>query len=323
MEFKIINLEGISEKALLDAIKENAQTASLCRESIRKMKAATKTKKVVPTPIMEDFEVTTSKDVDEDADDFEGEVDYYLSQIKDLTSDTIDELIENALPVAKKANSKAILLRLKLESLRNLRELNEVLEDENLTEEDLIMFRDEVSLEKKKISYIDLALKEPQERKEVQGPKEENKLIFVPTISGNIRILDEVERLAPSYYEGVIELFDSIKDGTFKRVKRFTNNNALSGTCEVRGQQIRVVFSRLDNNTYALITAFIKKCDNDNGYNSTLKQKVADYRLVADKIKANLSNSEFLEEQRNYEVELYRKLGVDLTTRPQFIKEAK
>lgn len=323
MEFRIINLEGISEKALLDAIKENAQTASLCREAIKKMKAAAKTKKVVPTPMVEDLEVTLQQNTTEDADDFEGEVDYYLSQIKDLTLENIDELIEEALPVAQKTNSKAILLRLKLESLRNLRELNEVLEDEGLTEEDLIMFSDDVSLEKKKISYIDLALKEPQEREKDQGPTEENKLILVPTISGNIRILDEVEHLAPSYYEGFIELFDSIKDGTFKRVKRFTNNNALNGICEVRGQQIRVIFARLDNNSYALITAFIKKCDNDNGYNSTLKQKVADYRLVADKIKANLSNRAFLEEQRNYEVELYRKLGVDLTTRKQLVKEAK
>lgn len=325
MEFRIINLEGVTEKDLLSAIKDNAATASLCREQIRKMKAAAaKTKKVIPTPITEEIEVTLPVATDEeDVDDFEGEVDYYLSQLKDLTAENIDELIEDSLPVSKKQNARLILLRLKLESLRNLRELNEVLEDEDLTEEDLIMFKDEAELEKKKISYIDSALSTPEQATHVQGPVEQNRLIFVPTISGNIRILDEVSRLTPDYYEGFLELFDSIKDGTFKRVKRFTNNNALNGVCEVKGPQMRVVFARLNHNTYALITAFIKKCDNDNGYNSTLKQKVADYRAVADQLKASLSNPDFMYEQRNYEIELYRSLGVDLTAKPQFVKEAK
>ena len=85
-----------------------------------------------------------------------------------------------------------------------------------------------------------------------------------------------------------------------ENIKKFKNNNALNGIIEVKGFQVRVVFARLNKNTYALISAFIKKCDNDNGYVSVLKQKVADYRSISETLKKNLSNPEFMDQQREY-----------------------
>ena len=86
---------------------------------------------------------------------------------------------------------------------------------------------------------------------------------------GNIRVIDEIEKISkssPEFCSEFLELFQSIQDGSFKRVKRFLNNNKLVGISEVRGFKPRVVFDRIGKNDYAIITAFLKKCDNDRGY---------------------------------------------------------
>ena len=85
------------------------------------------------------------------------------------------------------------------------------------------------------------------------------------------------------------ELFDSIINGTFKGLKGFNNNNALNGMREVRGNGVRVVFKRLTKKNYAIVTAFIKRSNKDTGYIDSLKSKVADFRLIRDKIKNNLN----------------------------------
>ena len=140
---------------------------------------------------------------------------------------------------------------------------------------------------------------------------EKNSLILVPTLSGNIRIISELEDMAIEYLPQFRELIDSIVDGSFKGIRAFTGDYNLNGVSEVRGHGVRIVFKRLSKNKYALITAFIKRCTNDAGYKESLRSKVADFRLVHDKLKANLDNSSFLEENDRYVEELYRILGND------------
>lgn len=324
MEFIVIkDLTDVTEEQLLEAMKKNANTASLCREQIRKMKAAAaKTKKVVPIPDIEEYPQTSAIEDDEDKANFEEEIEYYISGMKEITADNIDEEIEDVLPVRKNPNYRTILYRLKLESLRNIREIEELFEETDETE-DLTIFKEEIILEQRKIAYIDKALTQQNSSEIIQGPEEKNNIVFVPTSGGSIRVLDEMERIPQEYQAGFKELFDSIQDGTFKGIKKFKNNNALNGIIEVKGFQVRVVFARLNKNTYALITAFIKKCDNDNGYISVLKQKVADYRLISEQLKKNLSNQEFMDQQREYTEELYRLLGEQDSKGTSYVKGAK
>lgn len=324
MEFIVIkDLTDVTEEQLLEAMKKNATTASLCREQIRKMKAAAaKTKKVVPIPDIEEYPQTSAIEDDEDKANFEDEIEYYISGMKEITADNIDEEIEDVLPVRKNPNYRTILYRLKLESLRNIREIEELFEEADETE-DLTIFKEEIILEQRKIAYIDKALTQQNSSEIIQGPEEKNNIVFVPTSGGSIRVLDEMERIPQEYQAGFKELFDSIQDGTFKGIKKFKNNNALNGIIEVKGFQVRVVFARLNKNTYALITAFIKKCDNDNGYISVLKQKVADYRLISEQLKKNLSNPEFMDQQREYTEELYRLLGEQDSKGTSYVKGAK
>lgn len=324
MEFIVIkDLTDVTEEELLEAMKKNANTASLCREQIRKMKAAAaKTKKVVPIPNIEEYQTDSVTIEDEDKANFEDEIEYYISSMKEITADNIDSEIEEVLPVRKNPNYRTILYRLKLEALRNIREIEELFEEADETE-DLTIFKDEVILEQRKISYIDKALTQQKSSEVTQEQEEKNNIVFVPTSGGSIRVLDEMERIPQEYQAGFKELFDSIQDGTFKGIKKFKNNNALNGIIEVKGFQVRVVFARLNKNTYALITAFIKKCDNDNGYVSVLKQKVADYRTISEQLKKNLSNPEFMDQQREYKEELYRLLGEQDSKGTSYVKGAK
>ena len=324
MEFIVIkDLTDVTEEELLEAMKKNANTASLCREQIRKMKAAAaKTKKVVPIPNIEEYQTDSVTIEDEDKANFEDEIEYYISSMKEITADNIDSEIEDVLPVRKNPNYRTILYRLKLEALRNIREIEELFEEADETE-DLTIFKDEVILEQRKISYIDKSLTQQKSSGVTQEQEEKNNIVFVPTSGGSIRVLDEMERIPQEYQAGFKELFDSIQDGTFKGIKKFKNNNALNGIIEVKGFQVRVVFARLNKNTYALITAFIKKCDNDNGYVSVLKQKVADYRTISEQLKKNLSNPEFMDQQREYKEELYRLLGEQDSKGTSYVKGAK
>ena len=324
MEFIVIkDLTDVTEEELLEAMKKNANTASLCREQIRKMKAAAaKTKKVVPIPNIEEYQTDSVTIEDEDKANFEDEIEYYISSMKEITADNIDSEIEDVLPVRKNPNYRTILYRLKLEALRNIREIEELFEEADETE-DLTIFKDEVILEQRKISYIDKSLTQQKSSEVTQEQEEKNNIVFVPTSGGSIRVLDEMERIPQEYQAGFKELFDSIQDGTFKNIKKFKNNNALNGIIEVKGFQVRVVFARLNKNTYALITAFIKKCDNDNGYVSVLKQKVADYRTISEQLKKNLSNPEFMDQQREYKEELYRLLGEQDSKGTSYVKGAK
>ena len=72
---------------------------------------------------------------------------------------------------------------------------------------------------------------------------------------------EEIWHLTKDFYPSFLELIKSIEDGTFKGVKRFTNNHDLLGVNEVKAHQVRVGFVRLAVDTYALITAFVKKSD--------------------------------------------------------------
>ena len=91
-------------------------------------------------------------------------------------------------------------------------------------------------------------------------------------------------------------MFNSILDNSFKNVKTFKGNKELLGVAEVKGFKTRIVFSRLNSNTYAIITAFIKKTDNDKYYQDTLKNKIAQYKEIEFSLRNKLNDPSFIEE---------------------------
>ena len=309
MEYIVLDLDTATEDQIKAAIDCNVRTSRLMRSEIEKLRRVAESAKKTKKPIIVEQPISEEKELKPEIDeDFENEVDYYLSQIKELKLANIDEDFEKAIPSRKHYQYERILNRLKLESLRTLKEIKDLLGEEGLTTEDISVFQSEYSLELKKIELINKALA-PQKEEELGEEKTENKLIFVPTQGGDIRILEEIDSMPSEYYERFLGLFQSIKDGTFKNAQRFTGNNELAGLCEVKDFKVRVIFVRLNRDSYAVISSFIKKSDNDKAYRASVVRKYSEFLNMEQSLRANLDNEEFMALQATYEQELFNKLS--------------
>lgn len=333
MKFKDydINIKNIDEESLLNVICENNNTAKLMRTEVDKLRKIAEEEKMSAalkhSTIKEETIVTLSIPTQEKLKDerFEEEINYYLSELNDIQMDELKEKFEDALPSRSNKRYKKILLRLKAEHYKKIKEINDLVEQSkyDITLDDLKTFKENIKLEKAKIKLIEKNLnKKKSKEKEKQV---ENRMIFVPTSGGNIRVLDEISSIPIEYYPEFIELFNSIKDGTLKNIKKFHNYDDLNGIYEVRGLRngTRVVIDRLDKNTFAIITAFFKKCNGDKAYHESLKIKTSNYKRIKEQLINSLNNKEFLMLHEDYKEDLYRILGEDKTSKSQYKKEVK
>ena len=131
----------------------------------------------------------------------EDEMEYYINNLSTINIDTPEITVKALLPSLQNKNATNILLRLKLECIKNMREINELLSEvDDISVEDLKGFKQELNIEQKKLEIINKRLlpvpKEKAESEELQ----ENKLIFVPTTGGNIRVLEELKSIPSEYY---------------------------------------------------------------------------------------------------------------------------
>lgn len=305
MEIRILDPNSSLDE-MLEVIEDNIRTTTQTREEISKLKLQSKRAKKQDVVIKPTKKETTEKEPYCDID-FEEEMEYYLTDYKSLREDNLEENLLSILPSKKTYRYKDIILRLIAESLKEIKEVNELISRENFSAEELTDLRSVILLEKKKISILKEHLKH---KDEVETEEEvNNEIILVPSLTGNVKLIEDLEHIHPSNYEAFLELVESIKNGTFKGVKRFTNNMRFAGISEVRGFQVRIAFARIGKNKYALITAFTKKCDNDKGYRDSLTQKLSDYRLQEDKLKALAEDEEFLRENELNVERLYALLG--------------
>ena len=313
MIFKEID-DTSDNDTLLSVIEENCSLAVKARGEIRNSEKLLKQKK---TSYVENKKVEVIPDVKESSTkedlDFEDTINYYMQDYSSLEEGFEEEELFSLLPSKKIYRYRDILYRLIAESIKEIKILNEFASDSSIKANDLEDIKNLILNEKRKIDLIYKFLNKKEEEKE-EVVEEKNKLILVPTTGGNIRVLSELENVPIEYIPLFKELFDSIVDGTFKGIKGFNNNNTLNGVSEVRGNGVRVIFKRLSKNCYAIISAFIKRSTNDAGYKESLRSKVADFRLMQDKIKANLDNEDFIKENDFYVDELYKILSQDEKT---------
>lgn len=281
-----------------------------CKEARLKRAELSRLKKHLHSDTVEEaitdnknLKVETSSNISLEDDDFNDEISFYLDSYKKLDDQFTYEDIINVLPTKDNYNYIDIINRLIAESYKEIKEINELLmEDDSIPKEELVEYKALIGKEKLKIKYLRKSMLE-EEQTTIKEHK--NRIVLVPTINGNIRIIDELEHIAGEYYDSFLELINSIINGTFKNVKTFTSNPQLTGVSEVKGFKTRVVFSRLDKNTYGLITAFVKKTDTDKLYKETLTRKVTHFRENESKLKEKIKDSEFMELNDLYIEELF------------------
>lgn len=313
MEYIVLDLNTATEEQLIAAIGCNNRTSRLMSSEITKLKRVAESAKKAGQQVKETPEEETTEveiETPEIDEDFENEVEYYYSALKELELDELEEKISTALPSRQNYQYKRILYRIKAEEMRNIKEIKDLIAEEGMSLEEVIEFKDELLLSQERLRLIDSQLSKEQEPTEKNDEKKENNLIFVPTIGGDIRVIEEFDHIVPEFYDKFYGLLLSIKDGTFRGAKRFGGHNELTGLCEVKDFQARVLFVRLNEDSYAVISAFIKKSDNDRAYRASTIKKYTDYQAVEKKLIENLNNEEFMELNRQYENELFRKLAL-------------
>lgn len=312
----IIDINDLTEKEIIKVMDENHKSSVLQKEEIKKLEKINKQEKIqIITPVLsktlEQKDINLKCEMQNNDNEFEDEVNYYLTEIDNIKEDEINQKLKKALPTKKNYNYTKILLRLKAEMLKNIKEIKELCEEEKetTTAKDLEEMKEYIMSYKEKINIIDNALIEKEEIIE-DTETIENNIFYASTSSGNIRVLEEIDKIPIEYYERFLGLLNSIKEGTFKNVKRFTTiNNSTYGLCEVRDFKTRVIFDRIGENDYVVVTMFIKKCDNDKGYIEPLKRKIAEYKLYSDDIKEKLNDEEFISTQKNIDEEIINKLS--------------
>lgn len=295
MEFLKIT-DKMTSSELIHVLEENLAIASFMRREINNLKEE-------PYKVIELDDVKGKKEIrheEKEEDSFEDEVEYYLDDYKKLI-EVNEENIRDILPSRSNYDFEKIVLRLMSESLKEIKELSELI-DLEADKEVLEEIKVNIEKEQEKINILKRILFQKEEKEEKRG---KNNIILVPTLSGNIRILDDLEHLPEETYDGFKELIDSIENNTFKGVKRLVEYLI----SEVRGDGIRILFGRLNRNTYALITAFQKKTTANSGYREFLKGRVSSYKQVIDYLKDNLEDEDFLNENEENKEKLYKLLS--------------
>lgn len=308
MEIKIIDIKKATSQEIMETLDENNRKVTLMSTEIEKLKkvASEERKIIIDSPKKPYIELSGEE---EEEDSLEEELSYYVENFNNATLEELTESTDDILPSQENPNYQNIMLRLQIELLKSIKEVNDIIKETGKgNQEELEYYKEELQQLRKKLDLLN----SPVEKDTKGEDQRKNTLIFAPTPSGNIRVLEEIEKRIPQeYYAGFQGLFESIQTGRFKNVRRFVASNAkTAGFSEVKDHKIRVVFDRIGPHAYVVITAFMKKSDKDKGYIDPLKGILADYKnQYRNKLKENLRNPEFLDLQQHYEQELFNKLS--------------
>ena len=272
-------------------LESNSQYAKKLIEKINSMETISKiSSDYVVDSIAPTDQVTTS-DVDE-----EEEYEYYYNNIIDAIKKCGDKNLKQAicdnLPVLENKNYTNIIKRIIFELLREKEVYASFLDDSGNIEKDALE-------EQKKIDEIIKIVKSHHTYKEKSVNRYEvtkNNLIFFRTPSGNIYAESDLASIDSEYYQGFKDLLESIENGTFSNARRFASNHrTLHGISEVKDHGIRVVFDRINVNTYIILDIFIKRSDCDKGYVNQLVARVDSYKKKEDYIKSTLTDTDIEE----------------------------
>ena len=251
-----INFEEENKK-LLDEIEDNYNETSKLRSEISKFDLLSNSSDCLEESF-NDSENDDSLYDEDNSNEFDDSI--YEPFLSNYKKSSLDEVI-NILPDRDNIMFTRIILRLKAESLKSIKEFKTILASGVLEDSDLNDCFLSIRNELKKISFLDELLSEKEEV--VSNNNQSNKLVLVTNSYGNIRVLDDLNNIPQELYFKFLVLLNSIIDGSFKGFKQFKRFREFS---EVRYRECRIVFKQISKDTYAIITAFVKKTDRNSIY---------------------------------------------------------
>lgn len=226
------------------------------------------------------------------------DISFYLTQIKKCKS--VDEII-SVLPKNNNYDFEQLINTILMHYIEECVEIENFIVSEELTNEEHEEFLSELhskqEIMNKIIEYRNQPIKEEAEI-------EKNNLIYLTSSSGNVYALNDLKNIDVDYYDSFLELLNSIIDGSFKNVKNFSNNNKIGQLYEVKDFKTRIVFDRIDKNTFIIISIFMKKTDKDLKYREQIVNRAQKYRNIREMLKMLCRNSEYIEENEEITTEL-------------------
>lgn len=213
----------------------------------------------------------------------------YIKQIKSSYS------FEDIKFLLEKENDKArinIINRLLIVLNAEILELNNLL----LSEEDEDIKNDLIKLE---TIYDELIDYRDYEDVEEEYNNTDMKVVFLMSSEDKSFFEKDLESVPEEYYNDFIVLLESIKQGTFKQVKKFVNvRRDLYPFTEVKKHQTRIFFNKIDSNTFLISGAMVKKVSSSKHYFEYLsnRSKIL-YNLDSDSMKNAINNEQFMNEE--------------------------
>ena len=227
------------------------------------------------------------------------DISFYLDSIENCQN--LDEL-SYLLPKRNTDNFHDIISSILLWIQKEKFEISRfIYSDRNLMDkEELQEFREDVE----KLNYLTKRIQEHYEqetRKQDQKIHEEsqNQLIFLEKTNGKNGFMAAIDKdIEKECYHELLELLNSIMNGTFKNVKTLIHNNKVKGISEVKLNQSRIIFKRVDRNIFVIIDAFTKKCDSDSIYLVNLENKISEFYQQKEQILELIKSEQYLKEQK-------------------------
>ena len=301
-----IEIDDINDiTRLIEVINQNIRTSNYMQKEIKRQEED----QPLFVSEFEDAEPYLEKETPVyDDETFENDILYYMGELLSLTQDASKEEIRLVLPEKDDYDYEKILLRLMAELTRENIEIEKVLSEESISAEDESLLKEEITenLRKKDIIRELVTEKEKEEESEFD---EENRLVFMPTQSGNPCVLSELKHIDSEYYEGFIGLFESIITGKFKNLRKFSPNSQTAGLREVKDFKIRVIFSRIGPEEYCVISALTKKTDSNSDYQEQINLRASNFKKLEAKLTEQIKDEEFMQLQATYQEELFNMLG--------------
>lgn len=279
---------NMSVEEMKAAIKKNDATLRTLKNKIKAMDEIQRDTSGFNAELMFDVEddIDELEEIEDEISETE-EFKYYYDNMMDAinSDDDIEQAINDSLPVIENGNYINIIRRIILELIKEKDVYASLLEDKD-TKEDAIKEIDKID------SMIDIIKNHHTIKSEESSliTKTKNNIIFLKTVSGNVYAESDLASIDAEYYPGFKTLIESIEDGTFRNVKKFASNHTtLKGIFEVKDHGIRVVFDKINKNTYIILDIFVKRATRDMGYVSSLVNRVANYRKEESTIKSQLN----------------------------------
>lgn len=150
-------------------------------------------------------------------------------------------------------------------------------------------------------------------KKDSFNKEDDFNILFLETSSFRSYFLEDVKGLE-DYHDSFKKLFCYLKSGKPYDMKYFpTIDKKIAGLQETRdiSGKTRIFFKQINENTYVVIGAMVKKVDKSGSYKNQVVSRYKNYLNQEDDILKSLSNEEFLERQNSYLNEVLEVFGLN------------